>query len=667
MATSAINSISVRGILEGGDFFDENSFMEGSFGQSSLAGIAAGMAGYGVTSGLDSMITNSSLAGFSRKYFDGVRDLTGTMGALASAGVTYGLTGNATVNLLNTSMFSDNSSVGLFEVSFGEDGLHGAVGMDGTDLNLGKLVSSLNGASALFENSRIGDYASAHDLHAQVMLRTLYSYGDEAGREIYHDILSDNTKLSMSKNLDGNAEARTVVNEDGTKTVFLRSLSSDVASGVMAGIVLQHEAYRDGLTGSDQEAETFAAVTGHTEMALRIRDDGLYVNVITNNANLTRDIENHKSGTEAFRAYATSYDSSGDYWKLKLDGTIEWDGSKDLNVEYRDEEGNIHTKEGHIKDITGSFSQSLAQYIGTERAEQILGSSVNDLSLYDNQTLKDVFGMNGECVQAVRGNTAAMEAFLAGMSVAQREKMIGEALMKKSGMSWGSDGWTGGTDFTVAMTDVDNLGQIVINRNADGSYDRFGVSAVINRDVLSMYSLRKNNTSRDHQGLDTMTLGKRDLNGNVLDTNVTDGWQTVANGYTDGTRERQRAFTEDSVFRGATIAPDHEFYMRFGNFGGHDTFGGSYFIINRAQTVDGTFVPVDGNSGDRWLGHSNYLNKYNRSDNGGLISAGCFMNYMNTVNSVQEQLNNWGIDYTYDVQSVIRQETYEEEYWKWIY
>ena len=46
MATSAINSISVRGILEGGDF-DENSFMEGSFGQSSLAGIAAGMAGYG--------------------------------------------------------------------------------------------------------------------------------------------------------------------------------------------------------------------------------------------------------------------------------------------------------------------------------------------------------------------------------------------------------------------------------------------------------------------------------------------------------------------------------------------------------------------------------------------------------------------------------------------
>ncbi|HOS35943.1 MAG TPA: hypothetical protein PKW72_08995 [Treponemataceae bacterium] len=361
MATSAINSISVRGILEGGDFFDENSFMEGSFGQSSLAGIAAGMAGYGVTSGLDSMITNSSLAGFSRKYFDGVRDLTGTMGALASAGVTYGLTGNATVNLLSTGMFSDNSSVGLFEVSFGEDGLHGAVGMDGTDLNLGKLVSSLNGASALFENSRIGDYASAHDLHAQVMLRTLYSYGDEAGREIYHDILSDNTKLSMSKNLDGNAEARTVVNDDGTKTVFFRSLSSDVASGVMAGIVLQHEAYRDGLTGSDQEAETFAAVTGHTEMALRIRDDGLYVNVITNNANLTRDIENHKSGTEAFRAYATSYDSSGDYWKVNDKGNLEYDGR-----------ANVYDKDGNL--------------VCETKSQGIEGSLLEILGLTDNPT-----------------------------------------------------------------------------------------------------------------------------------------------------------------------------------------------------------------------------------------------------------------------------------------
>ena len=107
--------------------------------------------------------------------------------------------------------------------------------------------------------------------------------------------------------------------------------------------------------------------------------------------------------------------------------------------------------------------------------------------------------------------------------------------------------------------------------------------------------------------------------------------------------------------------------MRFGNFGGLERFGGTYFIINRAQTIDGTSVSVNGNIGDRWLGHSNYLVENNRPDTGGLISAGCFMNYMNTVNSVQNQLNNWGINYSYDVQSVIRQEKYEEEYWKWIY
>jgi len=124
-ATSAINAVSVRGLLEGKDAFDQNAFMEGSFGQDAMAGVAAGMAGHGVTNGFDSLISDSSLAGFSRKYFGGVRDLTTTLGNLVSTGVTYGLTGNATVNLINTSMFGLTDinggavSVGLFEFGFG--------------------------------------------------------------------------------------------------------------------------------------------------------------------------------------------------------------------------------------------------------------------------------------------------------------------------------------------------------------------------------------------------------------------------------------------------------------------------------------------------------------------------------------------------------------------
>ena len=53
IASSAINSVSVRGLMNGGDFFNEKAFMEGSFGTNALAGVAAGMAGNAVTVGMN--------------------------------------------------------------------------------------------------------------------------------------------------------------------------------------------------------------------------------------------------------------------------------------------------------------------------------------------------------------------------------------------------------------------------------------------------------------------------------------------------------------------------------------------------------------------------------------------------------------------------------------
>jgi len=161
----------------------------------------------------------------------------------------------------------------------------------------------------------------------------------------------------------------------------------------MAGIVLQHEAYRDGLTGADQVAETFAAVTGHTEMALRIRDDGLYVNVITNNANLTRDIENYEAGNESFSAYATSYDSSGDYWKVMSDGSIVFDGNKDLVDEY----GNI-LKE---YDGNGGYTDSLADLLGICRKEA--DSMLRSAGLtYEDGTFTTSTGIDAKNNDAIR-------------------------------------------------------------------------------------------------------------------------------------------------------------------------------------------------------------------------------------------------------------------------
>ena len=50
---------------------------------------------------------------------------------------------------------------------------------------------------------------------------------------------------------------------------------------------------------------------------------------------------------------------SVDYWLLKRDGTIVDDGSKNLNVEYLDEDGNVRVAEDVVRARRGAtWSQS---------------------------------------------------------------------------------------------------------------------------------------------------------------------------------------------------------------------------------------------------------------------------------------------------------------------
>ena len=105
-------------------------------------------------------------------------------------------------------------------------------------------------------------------------------------------------------------------------------------SNLALGLVLQHEAYRDGIIGaaSQQSAETLAATTAHTQMALRMLGDGKG-NAIQMTENLAMDIIAYQFsqglGDETvFSNYvAGNYDSSGDYWRLMDDGTLVNDGS----------------------------------------------------------------------------------------------------------------------------------------------------------------------------------------------------------------------------------------------------------------------------------------------------------------------------------------------------
>ncbi|GAB1455542.1 hypothetical protein MASR2M48_08490 [Spirochaetota bacterium] len=124
-------------------------------------------------------------------------------------------------------------------------------------------------------------------------------------------------------------------------------------------LLLAHEAYRNGIDdGADgQVAETQRSVLGHINVApppLALPTD-----TAASSADQYGEVRAlqaaYNGDTSGISRSSGGYDSSGDFWKLKKDGKIEWDGKLDLY----DEEGRI-IETG----VSGSYSLSLAKYTG---------------------------------------------------------------------------------------------------------------------------------------------------------------------------------------------------------------------------------------------------------------------------------------------------------------
>ena len=136
--------------------------------------------------------------------------------------------------------------------------------------------------------------------------------------------------------------------------------------GLALGLVLQHEAYRDGMERSGNSAETVRAVKAHTEMALRMQGSGigkkLFEGVLSYIPELQGDIGSYygymyglsqggaaKDAAEsAYAAYVDgTYDSSKDYWKLTHGGQLVNDRQgwlKDENGKYISIDGTLEDK-----------------------------------------------------------------------------------------------------------------------------------------------------------------------------------------------------------------------------------------------------------------------------------------------------------------------------------
>ena len=597
------------------------------------AGNLASLAGSFVSGGLSGVnLRDGNGIKLSGKVFnvEGISAMNSLAGGLASTVVNFGMTGNATFNLASI------KGVGLLEVTIGKDGISSRLGSGGMSLSSETLMLAASGRQ---EAGKVMDWKYGTD-ESRSTLNGINQLG-YTNIQVNHDLANDiwNEQIGV----DYADIAGYGLYKVGEKSITLNSdlLGGGLEESAKLATVLSHEGTH--LYGNRIEGIAhFHGATTYMQLLdqFKLAGDETFAGEIM--AGLTDPsswVEN--TGDE-------------DWWKLNLKGEIEWDGSRDLNVEYRDEYGNVRIKYGHIKDDTGSFSQSLAKYIGISRAQEILRLNLNDASSYDLQTLVDVLK-----IHPMMANTLQKVEELPNIVTdTQREKLVGEALMKKYGMVWDMEKgvWTGEMN-PIKLTDNSVIGQVVINKNADGSISRFGIFGVVERNVLSYDSTRKQGDgSPDYQGLDVLRLYKTDLVGNVIDSNISFGWQTVANGYSD-VRHEIKTSVASEVYRDETVSAGDFFNMRFGNFKNHQTFGGNYFIINSGTTLAGMKINSAGNTSEVWdrvLGHSNFLNEKGRPDNGGLISAACFINTMDTLNSV----NDWvmkDIAYPYEIKSIVNE------------
>ena len=673
VATGAASTVATNAIQYAGDW-DKFSDSMSSF--DTWSGVVTSAAGSLVTNSLNGLTlgkNNIKLDGFNSSQIGSIQNLNGTIGGLASAGLSYGLTGEATFNILNISDFGAGASSGLLEMTLSRDrGVTARLGTGGTDLSYGTVSSSLAGIKALNKNMQITRAASRNNMgSAATALRTQYGFGDDKQFAQLEEILKGRTELKRGT---GDGRAQTVT-ENGKRTVYLNSYKENMTreEQLALGITLGHEAYRDGIVGGAQSQfnETAEAVLGHTALAKRMQGDSMYNYMMTGLINTDMNLKNDMTVFDyalatgdwsTFGSYiGAAYDSAADYWRLKADGSITFDGSKDLNVEYYDEWGNLRTKKGYIKDETGSMSQALAQYVGEERASQILGENWKNGRQYDSQTLKDVLGLSDSEIEKAK-KTGKLPR---NITAAQKEKLIGEALMKNAGMGWeDGKGWLNGGNFKLKMTDDTSIGQVIINKTENG-YERFGITAEVLRNPLSYYSTRISpDVKNSFQGLDYITYYKKDLNGNVLSSFTTGGWQTISNGYKTSYEpmgKTEYAYKPNEVYRDDSVDSSSTFNMRGGGFKSSH-YEGSIYVISDFTTMGGTYFGPASSTGGRTLVHSDSNKVYDDNGNwvnsivydGGKVSAACFINSVDAINRMDKCLKSYGLpNYPYNIKGSI--------------
>jgi hypothetical protein len=350
--TSALSAITFDGENFG---WSSKAFSDGMLGTLQSAAV-------GAVSTFTTGALNIGLEGFYGQYYDNGNKLSSLIGGMAGQGLNYAMGGDITLNVFNLGFLSDKlASSGLVELHIGRDGITSNLGSGGVDASLGALYSAYKGLDAWKENYKIWTSDSDSAKNYITGMRSLVS-GGEKDRALYNSILNKTTDIVEDRNVDYTI---TRENSNGTNTIYLGANALNDNSRFGLSVVLSHEAYRDGVTGTAQEqrTETNQAVMGHIGTALGLMGtygEGCISSAMSGEANYFSDqykilmsdkatAEEKELAMQGINGILYSYDSSADYWRMQYNGTLVNDGEGWL----RDEEGNYINSDGtRTKELT---------------------------------------------------------------------------------------------------------------------------------------------------------------------------------------------------------------------------------------------------------------------------------------------------------------------------
>lgn len=363
-SASLLSSAAAAVELQEGNLVWENErFLDGLTGKDSQFSLFSSIAGnLGSNLVENSFFDRESLYGFSTGDISDMRSSVHFGGELMGAAAEYVYTGSTGFNLAGI------GTTGLLELRLEDGGFQWAAGSGGTRVSGKEIVTLATGLQSFLLNGRIGSYAKQNfidpyeqALAAQV-LRFQNSFGDDRARETLDELLEGDRNMVFVDN--SSWRGNTSGGEDDLLTSLLSREGRDNMTSASYALTLQHEGYRDGITGIDNASETMQAVQAHNRMARNILLDGLYGHKALQGDQMLlvemAMLGNRDSGEDILREL---YDSSGDYWKMVSGGALMWDGSHHLWGE------GGHLIASHER---GSFSQDLADFMGIEREEALV-------------------------------------------------------------------------------------------------------------------------------------------------------------------------------------------------------------------------------------------------------------------------------------------------------